>query len=156
MKKGPLIAAVLSDDAESVKLLLRSDEDVNQTDSSGRTALHHAVLNHNSEIVQLLLGASADLNRADKQGFTALHLAAQNHRIDVARNLLEHGAVIDPLDKNGNTPLFRAVFESRGRGDMIRLLLAHGADKGRKNAHGVSPLELARSIANFDVKQWIE
>ncbi len=49
-----------------------------------------------------------------------------------------------------------AVFESQGRGEMIKILLAAGADRNRKNNHGVSPAELAASIANFDVKRWLE
>jgi ankyrin repeat protein len=48
-------------------------------------------------------------------------------------------------------PLSHAVFESRGRGEMIRLLLSFGADKALKNKHGVSPENLARTIANYDV-----
>jgi ankyrin repeat protein len=69
----------------------------------------------------------------------------------MAKLLLDHGAAADAQDAHGNTPLSHAVFESRGRGEMIRLLLSFGADKALKNKHGVSPENLARTIANYDV-----
>jgi hypothetical protein len=47
-----------------------------------------------------------------------------------------------------------AVFESRGRGDVIELLRANGADPRKGNAHGQTPVGLARLIANFDVARF--
>ena len=37
---------------------------------------------------------------------------------------------------------------------MIQLLRANGADVNGRNIHGVTPVTLARSIANYDVRQW--
>jgi ankyrin repeat protein len=59
-------------------------------------------------------------------------------------------------DMHGNTALWRAVYESRGRGEMIRILCAHGADKNLRNKNAVSPEELARTIANYDVMQFFD
>ena len=64
------------------------------------------------------------------------------------------GALVDVADEHGNTPLFRAVFESKGRGEMVKLLLSRGAGPDLCNAHGVSPRIVADTIANFDVKQF--
>jgi ankyrin repeat protein len=68
--------------------------------------------------------------------------------------LLTHGAVTEVEDANGNTPLFRAVFDSRGRGDVIALLLRAGADRDHENKHGVTPAQLAATIGNYDVAQF--
>jgi hypothetical protein len=38
---------------------------------------------------------------------------------------------------------------------MIRLLLASGADKTLKNKQGVSPEDLAKTIANYDVSEFL-
>lgn len=46
------------------------------------------------------------------------------------------------------------MFPSRGRGEIIKLLLEYGADKDRVNNHGVSPYALAQTIANYDVRQF--
>ncbi len=67
--------------------------------------------------------------------------------------LLRAGARVDLPDGNGNTPLWRAVFASEGRGELIRLLRDAGADPFRPNLHGRTPLGLARLIGNYDVEQ---
>lgn len=155
-KEIPLVAAVLSGDRDKMKVLLQAGESPAQADPLGRTALHHAVLNGRPDLVHDLLAAKANPDQADVRGWTPLHFAAQNQLVDVARALLEHGASVDAVDEHGNTPLFRAVFESRGRGEMITTLRQNGADEHRKNLHGVSPADLAKTIANFDVRRWLE
>ena len=47
-----------------------------------------------------------------------------------------------------------AVFDSKGRGSMIELLLASKASRSLKNKHGVSPEDLANSIGNYDVAKF--
>jgi hypothetical protein len=59
------------------------------------------------------------------------------------RILLRAGARVDAPDTRGNTPLWRAVFESRGRGDTIQALLAAGANPDLPNQSGVTPGQLA-------------
>jgi ankyrin repeat protein len=70
--------------------------------------------------------------------------------------LLGSGASVDLGDEHGNSPLFRAVFNSQGRGEIITLLLKADADRDLKNFYGVSPLELAQTIGNYNVKQFLE
>jgi uncharacterized protein len=123
-------------------------------DRSGRTPLHNAVIDGDVARLQNLLASGSDPGAADDNGWTPLHFAAQESAAEVVQLLLKAGAAIDPPDAHGNTPLFRAVFNSRGNGEVIRLLRAAGADPLAKNAHGNSPLSLARTIANYDVRQF--
>jgi ankyrin repeat protein len=44
---------------------------------------------------------------------------------------------------------------NRDRGEVIALLREHGADPARENNYGVSPLKLAHTVANFDVRQFV-
>ena len=118
--------------------------------------LVEAVIGNNAETIKALLSSGVDVDQQDKIGYTALHYAAQNYLLDIALLLLEHKASVDAKDNYGNTPLFRAVFNSKGRGDMIQLLLRFGADKNLKNNHGVSPLELAKTIANYSIVQFFD
>ena len=83
-------------------------------------------------MVRLLIKSNADVSARDNDGWTPLHFATQNHSVDIAQLLLGAGASVDAEDVHGNTPLWRAVFESRGRGEIIGLLLRAGADKHRK------------------------
>ncbi len=68
--------------------------------------------------------------------------------------LLDAGASVDVENTYGNTPLFVAVLNSRGRGDIIGLLRSRGADPLHVNASGQTPVGLARLIANYDVAQF--
>jgi ankyrin repeat protein len=102
------------------------------------------------------LEAGDDPNLGDRQGFTPLHFAAQEGSVDVARFLLDWGARVDPLNKYGNSPLFTAVFNSKGRGEMILLLRDHGADPHTVNMSGQTPVGLARLIGNYDVRKFFE
>ena len=68
--------------------------------------------------------------------------------------MLDAAAPVDARDSQGCTPLFRAVWNSRGDGDTIRVLRSYGADPRAPNGRGVSPLKLARMIANFNVRQY--
>ena len=119
-----------------------------------RTELHRAANEGDAAAVKALLAVGHDPDSQDSQGWSPLHFAAQASSAAVVEALLAAGARVDPRDLNGNTPLFRAVFNSKGDGSVIFLLRAASADPLAENCSGVSPLSLARSIANYDVKQF--
>lgn len=154
-RSHPVIESVLARDPSQLRTAIESGGDVNERDKDGRTALHHAAIQNDRSIVDLLLDFKAQPAPVDNDGWTPLHFAARNHNVEIARALLQAGAPVDAADIHGNTPLFRAVFESRGSGDMIKALLSAGADQNRKNNHETSPADLATNIANFDVKKWL-
>lgn len=105
--------------------------------------------NENYKIVELLLNKGANVNLHDKRAaWTALHFAAQACRLDLVELLVKFEADIEAQDIYGNTPLWRAVFSSTGNGDVIELLLRAGANRHKKNNSGVSPYDLAHTIAN--------
>lgn len=97
--------------------------------------------------------AYADVNQVEKEtGFTALHYCAQFYNLEIARLLIENKANVNAQDNVGNTPLFKAVFFSEGKTEMIKLLLENGADCEIKNNFGVSAKSLAETISNFNVE----
>ena len=88
-------------------------------DRRHRSDLHYASAEGDVALAEALLAGGADPNVADAQDFTPLHFAAQAHDVSVVRLLVRAGAEIDAKNQVGNTPLGLAVFNSRGRGEVI-------------------------------------
>ena len=99
----------------------------------------------------ILCLSKINVNHQDNNGKTPLHFASIYNQLDIAKILIYYGANVNLKDENGNTPLFDAVFNSRGNPDIILLLKENDADYQTPNNYGVSPKELAETIANFDV-----
>ena len=129
-------------------------------DEFGRNSLHNACIGlgfsrrETVDAVNAAILSGEDLNAADPKDWTALHFAAQNNDAEVCGLLLEAGAFVDPQDFYGNTPLWRAVINSKGDGECIKCFRSHGADPFIKNKSGISAVDLARGIGNYDVAQF--
>jgi uncharacterized protein len=89
-------------------------------DRMKRVPLHYAALVDNTGLVESLLVSGADPDIADVQGLTPLRIAAQEYSVASARLLLIAGADVNAVNLWGNGPLFVAVFNSCGRGSMMR------------------------------------
>ena len=123
-------------------------------DEYGRTPLHYAAAEGQVEEVIRSLSDGANPNAQDADGWSPLHFAAQAVSPGSTEALLAAGAKMELKDSFGNTALSKAVFSSRGNGSVIQLLRGSGADPYAANSSGVTPLSLARTIANFDVRQF--
>lgn len=151
---GHLTERVFNNDLHGLRVGLSQGADPNERDEEGRTPLIHAAIDNRLEVAKLLLDSGAESGAQDDMGNSALHYAAQEYHADMASLLIAHGAKVDAQDIHGNTPLWRAVFNSRGRGELIMLLLESGADRSHSNKSGKSPLDLAKTIANYNITQF--
>src|SRR5262245_7167567 len=152
---GPVHVAVMRGSLPELIQAVESGHPVDEKDREGRTPLFYAVMGGELRIATELIRRGANPNTQGRNRETPLHFAARECLVEAAERLLRSGAPVDARDVNGNTPLWRAVFDSRGRGEMIRLLLSHGADKSLTNEHGVSPEDVAKTIANYDVRRFL-
>jgi uncharacterized protein len=125
--------------------------EIDSFDKLGRTPLFYSVIEGDKDLSELLIDAGASIDIKDIKGWTLLHFAAQNYDTEMLDYLLSKGAPVDAMDKFGNSVLWRAVFASKGRGEIIQSLLRSGANPDLKNNIGISPIELANSIANFEI-----
>ena len=175
----PLVYAVRANDLESVKALLAAGADINQTTGYGWSPLLVATQNRYYQLGKYLIEHGADVNLANKGLWTPLYLATDNRNIesgdypvrkpdmdhlDFIKILLDHGANVNArmkdstetrtvftnqwLDENGATAFLRA--SQSGDLELMKLLLAHGADPKIDTVLHVTALQVAAGIG------WVE
>ena len=124
-------------------------------DRAGRSPLHYAALEGDVDAAAALIGQGLDAGLPDLARFTPLHFAAQGQHPRLAQLLLSAGAPVGPLDRFGKTPLFVALLNARdGDGEVVRVLLAAGANPDLENYSGISPRSLAEGVTNFDLMRF--
>ena len=91
----PLMSAVIAENTETVKLLLKNGGNINTISDRGRTPLHFAAM-HNKDmaIPQLLIRRGADSTAVDDEGRIPLFIAAHRGNYSFCIHLLENGASV--------------------------------------------------------------
>jgi uncharacterized protein len=141
-----IVDAAFVCDLIKVRQLLAAGADPNARDEDSRTPLFSAVLGGSIGLVGLLLESGADVNASDSHGFSALHFAAQEELPEMARLLVAKGADVNAQDEDGSSVLWRAIFSSHGRHDIVRLLIDAGGKPDLANKAGDTPRALAARL----------
>ncbi len=103
-------------------------------DKYGITRLNRATWSRNPRAVEFLLAKGANINGLGYHGHTLLQSAAICNDMPWTRLLLDYGADPNALDPgNGLSALNYAV--QAGHKEIVELLLAHGAKRGRSVPH---------------------
>lgn len=170
-------------DVRIVKALIAKGANVNAADVHGRTALMEVAASGNVDVVMLLLDAGADVNAQLHHGMvlpesasnshthivfnegTALHESAGNGHSDIVNALLAKGARPNVTNELGQTPLMLACRCSSvwkacpWRPDIVRLLIAAGADMNAKDYRGKTALSFVSGgirAENEEIKQLLK
>nr|XP_058157737.1 KN motif and ankyrin repeat domain-containing protein 1 isoform X7 [Dasypus novemcinctus]XP_058157738.1 KN motif and ankyrin repeat domain-containing protein 1 isoform X7 [Dasypus novemcinctus] len=128
---------------------------INMADGNGNTALHYSVSHSNFEIVKLLLDADmCNVDHQNKAGYTPIMLAAlaaveAEKDMRVVEELFGCGDVNAKASQAGQTALMLAV--SHGRIDMVRGLLACGADVNIQDDEGSTALMCASEHGHVEI-----
>ena len=125
-----------------------NDSCICETDSSGRTALHHAARHGHVAIARILLERFIDLTNRTRLGATALHEAAEGGHSDVIQLLVEYGARVDTQDFFGRTPLLIAAEE--GYKEALMILFDAGASFTVTGPRGHTALHKAAARGHKD------
>ncbi|XP_035601795.1 neurogenic locus notch homolog protein 1-like isoform X1 [Oncorhynchus keta] len=123
-----LIRAVRSGLDRVVLELLRAGVPVNNTDHTGRSALHWACSVNHLSLTRTLTRYGAAVDLQDNKGETALFLSALHGCYDTARFLLLNGANQDLSDRRGRRAL--DVAREGMHHQVLELLLAHRVQRG--------------------------
>jgi ankyrin repeat protein len=135
----------------STAIALLEKAGVNILDGEAQTPLMHAVIAGKKEVFEWLLANGADVNHQDRNGWSALHFAVSEKRAEFATHLLKLGACVHLQNVYGNTPLWTATFDARGKYDLVKLLLAYGANPNSKNKSNRSPLDMAHVFGDNEL-----
>jgi ankyrin repeat protein len=135
-----LMRAANGGDAEAVKRLLAAGA---RTD----LALYKTWKGGMGGITALMVGAGYANAVIDTRG----RLRTEAQAVETVKLLLDAKADVNAKDDNGNTALTGAVL--RGWNQMVRVLIAAGADPYLANNAGVSPYDMAKGKPAAGVRQ---
>jgi len=123
---NPLVDAVKSQNAETVRSLIVEGANVNETEPDGATALHWSAYRDDLDTTVLLIDAGANVNAPNALGATPLWLAADNGSSTMTALLLKAGGDPNVALPWGETPVMTA--SRTGNLRTVQLLLDAGAD----------------------------
>jgi ankyrin repeat protein len=140
-----------------VKMLIDHGANINEREKSkfGTTALIRAALIGGTPLVKLLLQKGADPNVRSAMGGTALIAACVSREnpdsiLERVKLILEKGGKVNTINSyNGSTALMSA--SSLGRIEVVKTLLAAGADVKIKNKKGQTAMDLAAKHGHVKV-----
>jgi len=146
-----LIEAVLEENIEKARLLLKNGADVNirsgELEAMELTALSYAIDQGSHQIEKLLFEHGADANVNGVGGNPLIYEAIVDLDLVAAQRFLEQGASPDVMNADGVTPLSVAVASEEL--DAVKLLIEGEADPSLAGSGMESPLLTA--IANGNI-----
>ncbi|XP_049820265.1 ankyrin repeat and death domain-containing protein 1A-like isoform X2 [Aethina tumida] len=145
--------AVIKNDTEAVRRILKEPVDINSRNNYGRAPIHWASSRGNIDIMEMLIAANCDIEARDKKHYTLLMCAARNNRVDVVNFLLDmlEDVRVDAVDIDGQTALFHAAIG--GHKSVVKRLIEVGASPDKRNKESRTALHVACERGHCDVTE---
>jgi len=137
--------AIRLNELENYKNLIEK-EDINIVNEDGQGLLHEAISHNNTFIGLDLIWRGIDINKQDNNGQTALHFAASFSNEELAKAIVKAGGNPNIRDNHGNNALWTAVFNARGKYNIVKIYKEAGGDSLSKNNAGRTPLDFSKQI----------
>jgi ankyrin repeat protein len=144
-----LIAAAYGNHVDVAGALVEAGADVNVKDETQQSAYLIATSEVGDEValLELMLDNGADVDAKDRFNGTGLIRAAERGHVAIVARLLETPIEVDHVNRLNWTALLEAIILGDGAAahtEVVRLLVAAGADVELADGQGITPLEHAR------------
>jgi len=149
---NPLREAIVSGDAENIRLLLLYGADANEKNGvDASTPLHVATQKGFVEGAEMLLKSGADPNiSTGLEDDLPLSLAVLEGNSELVRLYLSYGGEVNNLNSDGNTILIKAITK-KCPVKLVDLLIQHGSNPNGKNGQGQTALFEAIQAKRLDL-----
>ena len=155
-----LLLATRANLAGIAAALIKAGADVNAKDNIHDTPFLYAGAEGRNDILKLILATGkANLRDTNRYGGTALIPAAHHGHPETVRLLLDTAIEVDHVNNLGWTALLEAVILGYGGPvyqEIVKLLLAGGANAEIADNDGVTPLAHAKSRGFTEIARTIE
>ncbi|MFD5422532.1 ankyrin repeat domain-containing protein [Streptomyces sp. NPDC127069] len=145
--RTPLLLAVLGDHVAAAEVLIAAGADPNAPDSREDSPWLVTGVTGSVRMMRALLPAGPDLKRRNRFGGVSLIPAAERGHVGYVRAVLAETDIdVDHVNRLGWTALLEAVILGDGgdrHEEVVRLLLAAGADPWLADSKGVTAYEHA-------------
>ncbi len=159
--KEKMFDAIVRNNINEAKGLIRKIESVNTESKNELTPLYMAIQGGRLDVVKVLFDRK-DFSVENKDTYP-LHLAAQEGKLNIAQYLVDKGADIQARDNDGRTPLRMAAYN--GDLEMVKFFLDKNSSVEVKNNDPYKMMGIAESVKKeiisqadtaSNVKRWAE
>ena len=158
-QRTALLIATHANAIDAARALIAAGADVNAKDSIHDTPYLYAAAEGRLEILRMTLKTGANLQDTNRYGGTGLIPAAHHGHPEIVRELLKTEIAIDHVNRLGWTALLETIILSDGgptHQDILKQLIAAGANANLADAAGMSPLAHAKQRGFAEMVQMLE
>jgi len=130
-----LVDIILDCSIQELKNVLKTNIDINATDSDGRTPLSDACRLGLKSKVKILIEHGANVNTKDLYSDTPLHWSCVLPNYEIIKTLIMNGADINAKNDIGNTPI-NIIRKYDDYEKTIKLFIEHGSNLFNINTLG--------------------
>lgn len=134
------------------EMILVTGQNINDTDETGKGALHKAILSDNMKALKFLIENDADVNTFDSEGISPLLIAIKKENIPAVKLLLEKGKA-DMYDEDGNginRPIYEAIKKENIK--IIKEFINNSFDVNKNYSYEPSAITYAVIYSTNDSK----